>query len=262
MLSKYLQLACIALVVHGWAHAQDTTAYRYTISAGGAYERSVFENDAKLSTPLITNVRCPCTGPASSNGPARGYSVRMSISHDLLAGLTAGARFELSRLTGSSVWHQYDHALLLEGSGGIPVNQRVVWREGFTMETVRFDLLARYRLPIVSLTFEAGVTAAHRRFILVRRTLDIDEPDNARFKNPEGVPVTHNGRRLVYYEGTWPESNHFVPGALVGLSWTIPVIGDLAVVPEVLLRTEFTPPSDEPWPSFFASFGASAAYRF
>lgn len=151
---------------------------------------------------------------------------------------------------------------LLEGHQ-IPVNTTTMWRETITMETLRLDLLTRYKLPIGGLGIEGGLTAAHRRFIRVRRTVEYIEPMNARFQNPDGLPAENNGRVLVLYDGTWPESNHFTAGVMAGLSYMFPILDNIAVVPEVIMRKEFTPPKEgSEWPSYFASGGLSIAYTF
>ncbi|MCE2502861.1 MAG: outer membrane beta-barrel protein [Chlorobi bacterium] len=40
-----------------------------------------------------------------------------------------------------------------------------------------------------------------------RQVQDLDEPENARFINPDGLPTENNGRRLIFFDGDIPERN-------------------------------------------------------
>jgi hypothetical protein len=263
MRSKYFCLAFIALVSHGLVHAQKVTIGRLTISTGAAYEQSVFDNGAVLVPPSKYSAIYPCTCMTPRHDPLTGYDVRVGALYSILPSVEAGIRLERSRLDGESIWELPMVAILLEGSGGIPANQSLLYREKFQMETVRTDLVVHSGLPVAGLAIEAGLTIAYRRFLRARRTQELIEPQDARFKNPDGIPTENNGRVFVYYDGTWPESNHIVTGAVAGLTFTIPIVKGLSIVPEALLRKEFVPPkSGSPWPSYFVSAGMSVAYTF
>ena len=262
MFSKHLPIpiTCIMLTfAHRPAHAQNSPDRGLTISAGGAYEQSVFDNGVTLAL-AAPEVPCGCTRDVDD--PISGYAIRAAATYPLDSRFDIGARVELAHTSWLSLHEQPDAAVMLEGSGGIPINQTTATRETFTMNTNRLDLLARYTIPF-GLSIEAGATLSNRQFVQARRTLELWEPENARFRNPDNLPSENKGRTLVFYDGTWPEAKHFTAGAELGISYAIPVIEGFGLVPEIMLRKEFTPPSENSeWPSFFASAGMSASYTF
>jgi hypothetical protein len=264
MKMRFILFAATALLAHGETRAQDSTAHNVTISIGGGYEQTVIDNGARLTMPDPEGVAGEYAYLVLDDAPVIGYDIRGSIAYKVAPMFEVGARLELSHLSRSSQW-SYTTAVLIQNRDGFPVlvHEDIALREIFIMETRRLDLLARYRLPLAGLAVEGGIISADRRFLKVRRTRDLNAPDDARLSNPDSLPTEYDGRRLVFYDGTWPEANHFVPGAFVGLSCTIPITEDFSIVPQALLRKEFTPPDrSAPWPSWFASGGLSIAYTF
>jgi hypothetical protein len=98
-------------------------------------------------------------------------------------------------------------AVLLEGSGGIPVNQSISTSSTITYRIVEIE--AMYKQDLVSLgkSFRLSVTAGPVGSVIMGGTIsqfqDLNEPENARFlpvQREDGsmIPLSHNGRRFTF----------------------------------------------------------------
>lgn len=252
----FTPLALLALVALT-AGAQESDL---TISVGGAYELSIFENTITLPHPIDQDPMG--TAAPLDQATIRGYALHAALSYRILPWLELATRLGRTKSGASFTSQHLETQVLLQGQPE-PVTQIVEMRHTFGMELWRLDLLARTKLPLGDLTCELGATVGSRRFDSIKTRYVLIEPQNARFQNPTQFPEEEDGRVLVVYNDTWPESNPLIIGLTAGLSYPVSIFDRLSIVPDLKLRYEPTmPDNDEEWPSYFASGGISLSYAF
>jgi len=256
MMRRWLVTLTLLAVAVAAAHAQESDL---TISVGGAYEQSIFEN--RITFPESVVAPDPDEfPPLLDRATIRGYAFHATLSYRLLPWLELATRLGRTKSGASFASRRVEGQVILQGQQ-IPVDNIIETRHTFAMELWRLDLLARTKLPIGDLTCDLGATAGSRMFDFVKTTSVLVEPRNARFLR--GDSTEDSGRVLVLAYNNWPESNHLLLGLTAGFSYPISIFDRLSVVPELTFRYEIIPPdANEAWPVLFASGGISLSYAF
>lgn len=100
-------------------------------------------------------------------------------------------------------------AVLLEGQQ-IPVNQSISTTSDITYQLLEAEVMYKKDLITLGKSFRVSVAGGPvGSYVMggkITQVQDLDQPENARFKNPDGLPTDFNGRRLIF------SNNDEIPG--------------------------------------------------
>jgi hypothetical protein len=240
----------LVFAAHSAARAQDDSTHAITISVGGAYEQSAFDDHLDAADP------CGClktNGVTTLNGKFTGLAFRAEIAYRLLPSLEIGARADLSEPTGIYTFDANIGPVVQPGGTVVPGTVR--YEERFPMGLNRFDLLLRHHISETGIAIGYGATIGWRKFGDVTITENLVDPPGAEF-------IDSHSRKRTFYDGSLQSSRGTLFGLLAEASMTIPIVDHLALVPQVMLRGDFTARFDTAgsFSPLYASAGLSLAY--
>jgi hypothetical protein len=93
-------------------------------------------------------------------------------------------------------------AVLLEGGGGIPVNQSISTTSDITYQLLGAEVMYKQEFVTLGKSFRVSVAGGPVASLVmggkITQVQDLNEPENARFTNPDGLPTDYGGRRLIF----------------------------------------------------------------
>ena len=129
-------------------------------------------------------------------------------------------------------------ALVSDGNGvQTLVNAETIWERDGSYSLLSMDLLLKYKIPVVDLSFSAGVSLGYLLNSHYAEYYKIISPNNAQFTRPSdwnelGYEFLDNGRVVRLYNKEIPYKNDFRIGLKAGINYDF-MLWDYSISPFV-----------------------------
>jgi hypothetical protein len=132
--------------------------------------------------------------------------------------------------------------LISDQSGDVTtVTELVDSRVDIRSKNLELELLPRFE-PVTDLALAAGLALGTPLSMNRLDAQRIISPPNTKFINDPRYERRDNGRTLVFSDGTPSDVRKLTAAAIVGLSYTIPIVGSFSLMPEARLRYDLVDP--------------------
>jgi hypothetical protein len=224
------------------------------LSAGAGYE--VGPASCYPAIPFPISIICD---RGILRGRIGGPTAHIGLSSSGTFGLRVGLDMAVSRTTQGFSGTLAKWEVLREDSI-LPVKQQLDMNIRFAMTEARLELLGTYRSPF-GIVLALGPYVGYRSVHEFEMIDTLVEPKGARFSSTAGMlAIRDSGRARLVDDGRYQQLHRLSAGALLALSYSIPLADGIAIAPELHTRFDILSPFAAAWKMLGIGGGLSLCY--